>query len=65
MFKLAAMLYVIVAPVLMGVLFTIALMIEPLSRGPGLTAAALLGAVLAVPASALAAREILARARPQ
>jgi hypothetical protein len=65
MLKLAAMLYVIVAPVAMGVLFTIALMIEPLSGGRGLTVAALLGAALGIPASVAAARQILARVGPR
>lgn len=58
MFKLAAMLYVIVAPVAMGVLFTIALMIDGLNGGAGLTAAALLGAVVGAPLSWFAAQAI-------
>lgn len=61
MLKLAAMLYVIVAPVAMGVLFTVALMIEGLNGGTGLTVAALLGAVVAVPLSWFAAQAIWKR----
>lgn len=57
--KLAAMLYVIVAPVVMGVLFTVALMIDGLNGGAGLGVAALVGAVVAAPLSWQAAKAIM------
>ena len=51
MFKLAALFYVIVAPTVMGVLVTVTLVVESLYNGVGITAAALLGAVIAAPIS--------------
>ncbi len=63
MLKLAAMLYVIAAPVAMGVLFTVALLIDGLDGGLGLTAAAFLGAIAAAPLSWRAAQAIMERAK--
>jgi hypothetical protein len=51
MFKIAALLYVIIAPTVMGVLVTITLVVESLYTGTGITVAALLGALLAAPIS--------------
>ncbi|TVQ52359.1 MAG: CTP synthetase [Rhodobacteraceae bacterium] len=51
MLKLAAVLYVIVAPTLMGVLVAITLVVPALYNGPGIASAAILGAVLGAPAS--------------
>lgn len=51
MFKIAAMLYVIVAPTVMGVLVTITLVVESLYSGWGIGIAALLGAIIAAPIS--------------
>lgn len=56
MFKLAALLYVIVAPTLMGVLVAITLVVPALYNGPGIVAAAVVGAVLGAPASWLIVR---------
>lgn len=61
MLKLAAMMYVIVAPVVMGVLFTVTLFFETLYNGQAMTAAALIGALAAVPLSWLLAREMTRR----
>lgn len=49
MFKIAALLYVIIAPTVMGVLVTVTLVVESLYSGTGITIAALLGAVIAAP----------------
>jgi ABC-type branched-subunit amino acid transport system permease subunit len=51
MVKIAALFYVIVAPTVMGVLVTVALLTPALFNGAGITAAAVLGAVLALPIS--------------
>lgn len=51
MLKIAAMLYVIVAPTVMGVLVTMTLVIESLYTGWGIGIAALLGAIIAAPVS--------------
>jgi hypothetical protein len=51
MFKIAALLYVIIAPTVMGVLVTITLVVESLYTGTGIIVAALLGALLAAPIS--------------
>jgi hypothetical protein len=51
MFKLALLFYIIVAPTVMGVLITVTLVVESLYNGVGITAAAVLGAVLAAPIS--------------
>lgn len=51
MFKIAALLYVIIAPTVMGVLVTITLVVERLYSGTGITIAALLGALIAAPIS--------------
>ena len=49
MLKIAALLYVIIAPTVMGVLVTVTLVVESLYSGTGITVAALLGAVIAAP----------------
>ena len=49
MFKLAALLYVIVAPTIMGTLVTITLVVESLYNGVGIASAAGIGAVIAAP----------------
>ncbi|SDZ81139.1 hypothetical protein [Rubrimonas cliftonensis] len=63
MFKIAAVLYGIVAPVMMGVFFTVTLFVEQLYNGPAMIVAALLGAVAAAPVSWLVARSIVGRPR--
>lgn len=63
MTKLAALLYVIVAPTAMGVLFTVAL-VAGLDSGAQLTVAALLGAAAAAPLSWYAARAMMRRTKP-
>ena len=49
MFKLALLLYVIVAPTVMGALVTVTLVVESLYNGVGIATAAAIGAVLAAP----------------
>jgi hypothetical protein len=51
MLRIAALFYVIVAPTVMGVLVTVALLTPVLYNGAGITAAAVAGAVLALPIS--------------
>ncbi|WP_333835194.1 CTP synthetase [Rubrimonas sp.] len=51
MFKLAALLYVIIAPTVMGTLITVTLVVESLYNGVGISAAAALGAAIALPVS--------------
>lgn len=63
MSKLALMLYTIVAPVFMGVFFTVTLFFEPLTNGLAMTIMALLGAAVAVPATARIAKAIEATTR--
>lgn len=58
MFKIASLLYVIIAPTVMGVLVTVTLVVESLYNGMGITVAALLGAVLAAPISWMIAKAI-------
>jgi hypothetical protein len=62
MFKIAAMLYVIIAPTVMGVLVTLTLVIESLYTGWGIGIAALLGAIIAVPISWEVAKAIRGKA---
>lgn len=61
MFKLIALLYVIIAPTLMGVCVAVALVVEDLTTGTGVSAAAAIGALLAVPAAWQVARAIRGR----
>ena len=61
MFKLAAMLYVIIAPTVMGTLVTVTLVIPFLYSGVGITVAALLGAVIGAPISWEVAKAIASR----
>lgn len=63
MLKIAAVLYGIVAPVMMGVFFTVTLFVDALYNGPAMIVAALLGALAAAPASCLVARSIVGRPR--
>ena len=58
MSKLALMLYTIVAPVFMGVFFTVTLFFEPLTNGFAMIVFVLLGAAAAVPATKRIAAEI-------
>ncbi len=58
---IVALLYVIIAPTLMGALITVTLVVESLYNGVGIGAAAGLGAVLALPVAWLVAREIKGR----
>jgi len=58
MLKIAVLLYIIVAPTLMGVLVAVTLVIPALANGQGISAAAILGAVAAAPVSWLVARAI-------
>ena len=51
MFKIAALLYVIIAPTVMGMLVTVTLVVESLYSGWGIGIAALLGALIAGPIS--------------
>ena len=51
MLKLAALLYVIIAPTIMGTLVAVTLVVESLYNGVGIAAAAGLGAALALPAA--------------
>jgi hypothetical protein len=64
MLRIAALFYVIVAPTVMGVLVTVALLVPALYNGAGITAAAVLGAVLALPISWLITQAIRGPARP-
>ncbi len=64
MVKLAALLYVIIAPTIMGTLVAVTLVIESLYNGVGIAAAAGLGAVLAGPASWYVAAAIRGPGKP-
>jgi hypothetical protein len=64
MTKLVALFYVIVAPTLMGALVVVPLVVEELYTGRNIAIAALLGAVLALPASWKIADAIRGPARP-
>jgi hypothetical protein len=58
MFKIAALLYVIIAPTVMGVLVTVTLVVPFLYNGVGISVAALLGAIAAAPISYEVAKAI-------
>ncbi len=58
MLKIAGLLYIIIAPTLMGVLVVVALLIPPLATGRGLSAAAILGAIVAAPVAWAVAKAI-------
>lgn len=58
MFKIAAMLYTIVAPVFMGVFFAVTLFVEQLYNGQAMIAAALIGAAVAAPVSLQIAKAV-------
>jgi hypothetical protein len=64
MLRIVALFYVIVAPTVMGVLVTAALLTPALYNGPGIAAAAIAGAILAVPISWRIATAIRGPARP-
>jgi hypothetical protein len=59
-----ALLYVIIAPTLMGMFVTVTLVVESLQGGVGIGAAAALGAVAALPVAWQVARAIRGAARP-
>lgn len=61
MLKLAAMIYVIVAPTMMGIFVAVLLIADVLSSGLGITLAAILGAIGALPASWQVAKAISGR----
>lgn len=61
MFKIAALLFVIIAPTLMGTLVTVVLVTPALYNGLGISVAALAGAVIAAPVSWFVARAIRGR----
>jgi len=63
MSKLALMLYTIVAPVFMGVFFTVTLFFEPLTNGFAMIVFVLLGAAVAVPVTCRIAAAIEATTR--
>lgn len=58
MFKMIALLYVIIAPTLMGAFVIVPLVVEPLATGTGISVAAALGALVAVPVSWQVAKAI-------
>lgn len=58
MFKLALLLYVIIAPTIMGALVTVTLVVESLYNGLGISVAAAIGAVLAMPVAWYVATQI-------
>lgn len=58
---IVALLYVVIAPTLMGAFITVTLVVESLYNGVGIGVAAGLGAVLALPVAWLVAREIKGR----
>lgn len=61
MFKLAAMLYVIIAPTVMGTLVTVTLVVPFLYNGVGITLAALIGAIVGAPIAWEVAKTIAGR----
>ncbi len=56
MLKIAVLLYVIVAPTLMGVLVAVTLVIPAFSNGQAISAAAIIGALAAAPVAWFIAR---------
>jgi hypothetical protein len=63
MLKLAAMLYPIIATVVMGVFFLPTVLVEPLYNGTSMIAAVLIGAGVALPVAWLVARAMTERVR--
>jgi len=64
MFKLAAVVFVFLAPTVMGIILTAMLTIDRhTTNGMGIVWASVAGAVIAIPASALIARQLLALTR--
>jgi hypothetical protein len=61
---IVALLYVIIAPTLMGVFVTVTLVVESLYNGVGIGVAAALGAAVALPVAWQVAKAIKGRARP-
>jgi hypothetical protein len=59
---IVALLYVIIAPTVMGALVTVTLVVESLYNGVGIGAAAGIGAVVALPIAWRVARAIRGRA---
>jgi hypothetical protein len=56
-----ALLYIVIAPTLMGMFVTVTLVVESLYNGAGIGAAAALGAVVALPVAWQVARAIKGR----
>jgi uncharacterized membrane protein YqjE len=60
---IVALLYVIIAPTLMGMFVTVTLVVESLYNGVGIGAAAALGAVAALPVAWQVAKAIKGRGK--